>query len=117
SRAIARGWLGSANSAPSLPSATANWCFPTSIAALIPPILVILTAAGVVTPPCTLIRARRCTAAPPTVRALLRALGRAASCSAAASLGPGDFELARPASLFSVDSGGNIQGDTNLRHP
>jgi hypothetical protein len=49
SRVIARDWLGSENSAPSLPKATSNVCFPTSIAAFTPPIPFVLTAAGAAT--------------------------------------------------------------------
>jgi hypothetical protein len=110
SRVIARGWLGSENSSPSLPNATSNLCFPTSIAAFTPPISLILTAAGAATPPCTLIRARLCVAAPSTVRVLLRVFGRVASCCPTASLGPGRFELTHLVLFFSADSEGNIQG-------
>ena len=58
------------------------------------------------TPPCVLIRARRCAAAPSTVRALLQALRRVASCFLAASHGPQAFELTYPVLRSSADSRG-----------
>jgi hypothetical protein len=48
-------------------------------------------------------------AAPPTVRALLRAIGRIASGSHAASSGPGILELARPISFLLMACDPNIQ--------
>ena len=74
------------------------------------PVHHLLTVAGAATPPCSLIRARLCVAAPSTVRVLLRMLGRVASCFPTASLGPGNFELTHPVLIFSADSEGNIQG-------
>src|SRR5262249_3678186 len=93
-------------------------CLPTSIAALTPPIFVLrFVATGAVTPPCNLIRARRRAAAPSTVRALLRAYGRGASCFLAASFGPGQIELPRQPSLLSAASQTDIQGQLQGRGP
>src|SRR5262249_35474078 len=107
---MARDWLGSENSSPSLPNAISKLCLPTSIAAFTPLIALLLTAAGAPTPPCVLIRARRCAAAPSTVRVLLRVIGCVASCCLTASLGPGGLELTHPVLLLSGDSSANIQG-------
>ena len=90
---------------------------PTSIAAFIPLISFIRTAAaGAVTLPCSLIRARRCAAAPPTVRALLWAFRRAASCCPSALLGLGACRNSAPSSSCQPeDSGSNVQGRTDPR--
>ena len=83
-------------------------CLPTSIAALTALIPALPVADRAVTLPCSLIRARL-GAAPPTVRALLRAIGRIASGSHAASSGPGILELARPISFLLMACDPNIQ--------
>src|SRR6266436_375546 len=79
------------------------------MAAFTPPITLLPIACEALTRPCDLIRARA-KAAPATVRALLRFMGRGDPCFAAASMGLGSRGLPRPAPTSSSVPLSDIQG-------
>src|SRR6266436_6188117 len=79
------------------------------MAAFTPPITLLPIACEALTRPCDLIRARA-KAAPATVRALLRFMGRGDPCFAAASMGLESRGLPRPAPTSSSVPLSDIQG-------